>query len=251
MQRVNPQVRIVAAIAFCVLLALSPSPVTAAAGIACGGAMLCLSRPPLATLIKRLAVINVFIGFLWCLTPWTTPGQTVAQMGPLSLTLEGLRLSLLVTLKTNAIAPFFIALIATMDAATLGNALQRLGLPQKLTLLFLFAGRYVHLLFSEWDALLTAARLRGFAAHCDLHSYKTIASLLGLLFVRCHDRAQRVHEAMLLRGFDGRFRSLTTFQLHWHDAAFALFSLALLALLGGTLLLPGAARAPLPAIFRF
>ena len=251
MQRVNPQVRVVTAFAFCVLLALSPSPVTAVAGIGCGGAMLCLSRPPLATLMKRLAVINVFIVFLWCLTPWTTPGQAVAHVGPLTITREGLRLSVLVTLKANAIAPFFIALIATMDAATLGNALSRLGMPQKMTMLFLFAGRYVHLLFTEWETLLTAARLRGFAARCNLHCYKTIASLLGLLFVRCHDRAQRVHEAMLLRGFDGRFRSLTTFHLHRRDAAFALFSLALLTLLAGTLFLPKAALAPLSNSFFF
>ncbi len=251
MQRVNPLMRIVTATAFCALLALSPSPVTAVAGIVCGGAMLCLSRPPLTTLMKRLAVINVFIVFLWCLTPWSTPGQTVAHVGPLSLTREGLRLSMLVTLKTNAIAPIFIALIATMDAATLGNALSRLGMPQKMTMLFLFAGRYVHLLFSEWETLLTAARLRGFAAQCTLHCYKTIASLLGLLFVRCHDRAQRVHEAMLLRGFDGRFRSLSPFHLRRHDAAFALFSLSLLSLLAGTLFLPEAALAPFSNPFLF
>ena len=86
--------------------------------------------------------------------------------------------------------------------------------------LVLFAGRYVHDVAGEWRTLLAAARLRGFRARTSLHSYRTLASLLGILLLRGLDRAQRVHEAMRLRGFRQRFHCVTPFQAHLRDAVF-------------------------------
>ena len=74
------------------------------------------------------------------------------------------------TLKSNAIACVFLSLVATLPAATLGHALERLGCPDKLVFLFLFTGRYIHLLAAEWEDLVTAARLRGFRPRTDLHT---------------------------------------------------------------------------------
>jgi cobalt/nickel transport system permease protein len=37
------------------------------------------------------------------------------------------------------------------------------------------------------------------------------------LLVRSHERAERVHQAMLCRGFDGRFRTLTDFRTRAAD----------------------------------
>ena len=136
------------------------------------------------------------------------------------------------TLKSNAVVCAFLALIATMPPSEFGHALERLRCPRKLVFLFLFTGRYVHLLAEEWRTLMTAARLRGFRPRSDMHTYRTFASLLGLLLVRSHERARRTREAMLLRGFAGRFHSVARFSVGPLDIA---FSLGLLLCLAGIL----------------
>ncbi len=208
-------------------------------GLAVGLALLLAARPAPATLMKRFAAVDVFVLFLWCVVPWTTPGEPVWAFGPLTVTAQGLTLSLLVSLKANAICAIFSALTTGMDIATLGHALRRLGCPQGLAWLVLFMGRYVHVLEEEWRSLITAARLRCFVPKSNAHTWRTLATLLGLLLVRSHDRARRVHEAMLLRGFTGSFRPLDTFAWRPRDTAFTAALLILAALLAWTELFGG------------
>ena len=52
-----------------------------------------------------------------------------------------------------------------------------------------------------------------------MHTYRTYAYLLGMLFVRASERSARVHQAMKCRGFDGRFHSLDRFDATaWNPA---------------------------------
>lgn len=221
-QQIDPRIRILLAVLLAVALALLRQMTACWLGLGLGCVLLGLAQAPLEPLWRRLVAVNMFILFLWLVTPWTTPGSVIWQWHSIQVSREGLYLSLLVTLKSNAIACMFLALVASLPTATLGHALERLGCPDKLVFLFLFTGRYIHLLAGEWQDLMTAARLRGFQPRTNLHTYRTVSSLLGLLLVRSHDRAQRTHEAMRLRGFSGRFHSLDRFCLRPVDVCFAL-----------------------------
>lgn len=210
---------------------LSPLRTTTAcaAGLALGLLLLAVARPPLRPLLQRLAAINFFVLFLWCVTPLTVPGTPVAHWGIFTVSQEGLRLALLVSIKSNAISCIFLALVATLDASTAGHALESLHCPPKLVFLFLFTIRYIHGIAQEWHTLLVAARLRGFSPRTNMHTYRTLASLLGLLLVRSYERALRVQEAMALRGFSGHFRSIAVFRAHRGDALFAVSLLLCMA----------------------
>lgn len=124
-------------------------------------------------------------------------------MGPLVATVEGVGLAARITLKANAILLVFIALVATMPVATLGHALHRLAVPDKLVHLLLFTYRYIHVMEKEYKRLHNAAVIRGFRPRTDRHTYKTYAYLVGMLLVRSLARAERVYDAMLCRGFQG------------------------------------------------
>lgn len=228
-QQIDPRMRVLLAVLLAVALALLRQMTACCLGLGLGCVLLGLAQAPLGPLWRRLVAINMFILFLWLVTPWTTPGAVVWQWHFTQVSREGIYLSLLVTLKSNAIACVFLSLVATLPAATLGHALGRLGCPDKLVFLFLFTGRYIHLLAGEWQELVTAARLRGFRPRTDMHTYRTVSSLLGLLLVRSHDRAQRTHEAMRLRGFSGHFHSLDNFCLRPVDVCFALVTASCLA----------------------
>ena len=167
-------------------------------------ALLCLAlRPSREELLPRLSGANLFLLFLWLVTPLSTPGEALASAGPFTVTAEGLRLSLLVTVKCNAVILALSACLAAMTLAQAAEALTRLRLPGKLVLLLLFTGRYISSLRREYARLRDAARLRGFRPRTSLYTYRVYAAFTGQLFVRAFDRAQRTAEAMLLRGFDG------------------------------------------------
>ncbi|MDR2820118.1 MAG: energy-coupling factor transporter transmembrane protein EcfT [Desulfovibrio sp.] len=223
---IDPRVRLALALPTVVCLAGLRGLPACLLGLALSLLLLFFARPLPVPVLRRLAVVNVFLLFLWCVTPLTMPGEPLAQWGFLAISRAGVRLSLLVSLKANAIACVFLALVAGMDASTVGYALVQLRCPAKLAFLFLFAARYVHVVAKEWQNLVTAARLRAFEPRAGLHTCRTLASLLGLLLVRSYERSLRVREAMLLRGFTGHFYSVTEFRAHPADALFASFVLA-------------------------
>lgn len=220
LQSIDPRARLATAALLSVCVAVAQTLAACLLGLSVGILLLAAARPDLRELGQRAAAVNIFLLFLWCVTPWTTPGHAVWSLGPLTVTGAGLWLSLLVSLKANAICAIFTALTTGMDIATLGHALRRLGCPQGLAWLLLFMGRYIHVIRGEWRSLMTAARLRCFVPKSNAHTWRTLATLLGLLLVRSHDRARRVHEAMLLRGFTGSFHPLDSFAWRGRDTAF-------------------------------
>lgn len=232
LNRLDPRMRMACALGLAACLSLPRGLAAAALGLALGGALLLVCRPSWRPLRQRLAAVNAFLLFLWAVTPLTVPGPPLAQWGPLAVSGDGVRLAFLVSLKANAIACVFLALVAPMSAGDAGHALRALRCPDRLVALFLFTARYAHVIAGEWRALHVAACLRGFSPRTDRHTYRTLASLLGLLLVRSHERARRAWEAMLLRGFDGKFRSVTALRLAPADMA-----LALAALVGAALVL--------------
>lgn len=230
-QGIDPRARLASAALLSVCVAVAQTFPACLLGLALGCVLLALSRAPLGRCLRRAGAVNLFVAFLWCVVPWTTPGEPVWSLGPLTVTDAGLRLALLTTLKANAIFLLVTSLTAAMDISAMGHALRRLGCPQRLVWLLLFMGRYVHVLTAEWQSLITAARLRCFRPRSDAHTWRTLATLLGLLLVRGHDRARRVHEAMLLRGFTGSFRPLDSSRWRPRDTAVSLAFLCCAALL--------------------
>ena len=173
-------------------------------------------------LLKHLAMVNVFIAFLWLTVPPTMPGEVIFSLGPLDWSRDGVRLALLVTVKCNAILLSFFALVSGISLPRIGYALERLHVPAKLVFLFLFTCRYIHVVGEEWQRLQTAAKLRGFVPRNTLHTYRTIANMFGLTFINAVDRSRRIHEAMVVRGFTGVFNTVAELKSGAADYRFAL-----------------------------
>lgn len=189
------------------------------------------ARLSVGSLARHLAVVNVFILFIWLTVPLTMPGESVAALGPLSWSRDGVRLALLVTVKCNAILLSFLALTDGISLQQIGCALERLRVPAKLVFLFLFTCRYIQIIGEEWQRIQTAAKLRGFVAKNSLHTYRTVANMLGLTFINAIDRSRRIYEAMLLRGFNGTFYTVTELKGTTADVLFALAFYMVLGLL--------------------
>jgi cobalt/nickel transport system permease protein len=209
--RIDPRIRIVFACTYCFVVAFSRRFPVLLAAVAISSALMGLSGLSLKAVGKRLLLVNGLVLFLWAVVPLTYGGEPFFQIGRLSVSRAGVLLSAQMTLKSNAILLAFIALIATMTSATLGYALKKLAVPQKIIHLLLMNYRYVFVIEQEYQRLIRAAKIRGFRPKTDLHTYRTYAYVIGMLLVRAASRAQRVHQAMLCRGFNGRFFSLQKF----------------------------------------
>jgi cobalt/nickel transport system permease protein len=229
--RLDPRAKIVVAVLFAVLVAVTKTYAVALAGLALALLCLALARLPVKQVLVRLLLVNSFILFLWLVLPLTYPGDPVWRLGPLVATRQGLVYTGLVTLKSNAIIIALIALIATVPVVTLGQALHNLKLPNKLCHLLLFTYRYIHVFAQEYHRLVQAMKIRGFQPRTNLHTYRSYAYLAAMLLVKSFDRAERVFAAMRCRGFQGTFYSLKTFSWQRRDGIFLAASMLALAAL--------------------
>ena len=229
--RLDPRGKIVVAALFAILIAVAKTFAVALIGLGLALVFLALARLPLKKVLVRLLVVNSFIFFLWLVLPFTYPGEAVWNLGPLVATRQGLAYAGLITVKSNAIIIALMALIATAPIVTLGQALRRLRLPDKLCHLLLFTYRYIYVFEQEYRRLVLAMKIRGFRPRTNLHTYRSYAYLAAMLLVRSFDRAERVFAAMRCRGFQGTFYSLRTFTWQRRDGIFLAGSLLILAAL--------------------
>ncbi|VEN73742.1 Cobalt ECF transporter T component CbiQ [Candidatus Desulfarcum epimagneticum] len=211
--RLDPRAKLVSILAFSIFASVANRFSVLLILFLMGVCMLVLSRAPLPEIFKRLAPVNLMVLFLWCFLPFTFPGDTVFSMGSLSASREGILRAAQISVKCNAIMPALIALTMSSSISDIGRAMRRLGLNEKMTHLFLFAWRYAHVIHTEYGRLLWAAKIRGFSPKNNLHTYRTAAWLAGMTLVKSADRAIRVYNAMLCRGFDGKFYGINEFSM--------------------------------------
>jgi cobalt/nickel transport system permease protein len=234
LHRADPRAKLVVAAGLACILAVSPSWPAPVLALVAGAGLVAWAGLPGPCLWRRLVTANAFVAFLWLFLPFSTPGDTAFHLGPLAGTRQGLHQALLISCKTNSIMLLFLALVATSDAASLGQAMHRLRVPPKLVFLFLFTYRFIHVIGDEQRRLFTAAKLRGFRQRTSLHTYRTLASLLAMVLVGALRRAEMTRRAMLLRCFAGRFCTLRTFRSGLGETLFltaaAIFALCLAAL---------------------
>ncbi len=232
--RLDPRVKIIVAIIFSLVVAVSSDFSALLPALTVAVILMLLTRLPIGKVFYRLLLVNGLILFLWLLLPFTFEGDTLFSVGPLVGTKEGVLFASQITLKSNTILLAMIALLATTPISTLGHAMRRLYAPNKVTLLFLFTYRYIHVIFQEYQRLINAMRIRGFAPRTNIHTYRSYAYLVGILLVRSYDRAERIHRAMLCRGFTGRYYTLSRFSIQTGDLVYLIVMLA--AILGFVML---------------
>lgn len=230
--RLDPRAKLMAAIAFSLVVALATGWPAPAAGLLLAGAGVAAARLQAREVGQRLIAVNAFTALIWVLLPL----RIGAEEGWLGLGLawhpEGLALALIITLKANAIVLGLTLLLATSPINQIFHALAHWKVSPRLLQIFFFFYRYLHVLHQEWHRLFLALRARGFTPKSNLHTYRTYAYLFGNLLLRSMDRAQRVYQAMLCRGFQGTYWLLDHFHWQRRDSLFlACSALALAALI--------------------
>jgi cobalt/nickel transport system permease protein len=112
-----------------------------------------------------------------------------------------------------------LVLVGVTGFTTVCMALGRLGMPRIFTVQLLFLYRYIFVLTEEGLSMARARALRSFKRRgMGLRVY---GYMLGQLLLRTMSRAERIHQAMLCRGFDGEIRLSRDFRFRSRDVVFA------------------------------
>ncbi len=210
--KLDPRIRIFFACAFSIIIAVMDSFPALILSILFAFSIVGFARLNLIAVLRRLTVVAGFLILIWIMLPITFEGNIISKIGPFNIYREGIILASEISLKSIAILMIFIALVTTMTVNSLGHVLYSFKLPVKLVFLLLITYRYIFVIGSEYERLRTAMKIRGFKSKTNMHSFRSIAYLIGMLFVRASLRAERVDQAMRLRGFNGRFYSLEDFE---------------------------------------
>lgn len=121
-----------------------------------------------------------------------------------------------------------LVLIATTGFNTVCAAAEQLGAPRLLATQCLLLYRYLFLLSQEAGRMSRAHALRALAGRGI--SIRVWGSLTGHLLLRAYARGQRIHSAMLCRGFTGDMPMLRALRFRFVDVLFVVGWLSFFAL---------------------
>lgn len=197
-----PEVKVAAAVAF--VFAVAVTPAQAVWAFACHAALLvaavAVARIGPRFVLSRLTAVLPFITFA-LLIPFVASGERVEVLG-VQLSRDGLWGAWNVVAKATIGATVSILLAATTEVPRLLEGMRRLRVPSTLTMIASFMVRYLELLVGELGRMRTAMAARGYDPRW-LWQARPIAASAGALFIRSYERGERVHAAMLARGYTG------------------------------------------------
>jgi cobalt/nickel transport system permease protein len=221
--RLDPRVKVIVTLLFIMSNVLLPD----------GAWMAFVSSLSLVMLICLLARLGAFFALkrsfvalpfvLVAVTVlFTTPGQTVAgwQFGDraLSITDAGAMRFFSILARSWLSVQMAIVLTAVTNIPDLLHALRHLRVPPLLVGVIGFMLRYLDVLTDEAMRLMRARAARSAGSGRSILWRAQVAGhMVGQLFLRSYERSERVYQAMLARGFDGRFLTINPHQMHERD----------------------------------
>ncbi|WP_405677650.1 cobalt ECF transporter T component CbiQ [Streptomyces sp. NBC_01511] len=232
-----PHCKLAAVLCFVLVVVATPREAVWAFGLyaALLAAVAALARVPAGFLLRRMLIEVPFVAFAF-LMPFVVPGDQVSFLG-LSLSVPGLWGAWNVLAKGTLGVAASVLLASTTELRALLLGLRRLKLPSMLVQIASFMIRYGDVIGDELRRMSIARRSRGFEARGVRH-WGVLGKSAGALFIRSYERGERVHLAMMSRGYTGTMPvidEMTASRAQWTSAAALPLSALAVCLLGWTL----------------
>jgi cobalt/nickel transport system permease protein len=223
--RLDSRVKFVAVLVFtAVVISLPRTSLSILACYAVGPfAILVLGGIPLRFTFKQILLVSPFVLVLALSCPLYDRTPVEVAFGPwvLHLTLGWMRgFAILAKFVVTMLA--LIALVSTTRFNDLLTGLQRLGLPKVLVIQLGFLYRYIFVLIDRAHHILQARAGRKLRSLGFKTEMRVAAAMVGSLFIRSIDTAERINVAMQARGFDGKWNTISKLRIHAADFVFIL-----------------------------
>lgn len=171
---------------------------------------------PAGYLARKIALVCPFALAVGIFNPFFDTAILI-RLGPFGIS-GGVISCASIVLRVALTVGAALILVALTGFPAICSALERLGMPNAFAVQLIFLYRYIFVLTEEGGRASRARELRSCGNKGrGLESY---APLVGSLLLRTWQRAERVHMAMLARGFTGAFRTRQEFRFGLGEVAY-------------------------------
>jgi cobalt/nickel transport system permease protein len=179
--------------------------------------LMTIGEIPFMFIFKKVILVSPFAVFIGIFNPLLDPGQVSIFQG---LTISAGWLSFFsILLKFTLTVSTALLLIATTSFPGVCHALRQLRVPSLFVSQLSFLYRYIFVLMEETMRIVRARNMRSYGQHGK--DIRTFTRIVGILFIRTVERAERIYYAMLSRGFQGDMPSIKRFHIKTGDVIFA------------------------------
>ncbi len=151
-----------------------------------------ISKIPVLYIIKRALLIS----------PLVLP---VILLNTFFKNSGGLEISIIFTLRAFLSIITLLLLLSTTKFYSILKTLGKWKFPNILIIILSFMYRYFFLLQDELERMIRSLKLRS----CNIKKtllFRYYTNIIGILFIKSYDRAERVFQAMELRGYEDDFK---------------------------------------------
>jgi cobalt/nickel transport system permease protein len=217
--RLDPRAKIVICTAVTVVavsapLALWPVYVGCALTLAI---MAAIGRVPVSQLWRRARWVVPLVLIVGVFLPLVRTGGQAWELGPLTIHEAGLAVFAQVAAKTLIGVSSAVVLTSTTSFPDVIAGLEAMRLPKVLVLIASLMYRYMYVIVEDVGRMRSALTARAYRPRHALQA-GAIGKVAGALFLRSYERGERVHLAMLARGYRNRMPRLVPLELEPRDA---------------------------------
>lgn len=166
-------------------------------------AMIALGNLPPVFIAGKVALLCPFVLIIGVFNP-LFDREIIVQLGYFGIS-GGWISFLSIVVRSILTVSAAMVLVGVTGFTAICQALERMGLPRAFTVQLLFLYRYIFVLAEEGQRTAMARQLRAFG-NKGL-GIKSFSSMVGHLLLRTWQRAERIHMAMIARGFTGKFHA--------------------------------------------
>jgi cobalt/nickel transport system permease protein len=226
--RLDPRAKVLGVMAYSVVLISLPKYAVPSAWFALFPAVLLFwGGIPIRFVLKHTLLVSPFIVFVVALSPIfdRTPVAVTSTITVAGGWITAASLVIRFVLGMAAL----IGLASTTRFPELLKGLERLGCPQVLVTQLRFLYRYLFLLIDQAMHMRQARAARDAGRGPAGLRWRSAAGQVGVLFTRTLEQAERVHLAMMARGYDGTIRLASPLRWSGGDTVFLAATLVYVA----------------------
>ena len=195
LQILDPRYKLIFAVGYVVTVVCTPPGAWSILGVEAFllALLIGMAGLPPVQLLRRWLAFFFLVGFISLLVATRHPSVEVLGLGGVIFTI----------LVKNSMSFLMMLLLAgTTPFSRLLRGMRGLGIPPALVSTLQFMYRYLFVLGEELERMLIARRARSFGTR-GMPNFKLLTGAIAMLFLRTLERGERVHAAMVSRGWDG------------------------------------------------
>ncbi len=164
---------------------------------------------PVRKLFAWYALPMIFVLSFIGIIAWSEPGHAIISFTvigiPFMLTDNGILLIMVLLLKALTVVTYSVFFLMTTRYQHFSAMIYRI-FPYPVDQIFLMAYRFLFLTLKMTSSILKAVRSRGGGLiHSIRMQGRLFAEIFAMVFIRSFERSERVHKAMVSRGFSGSY----------------------------------------------